>query len=100
MATSKIEGAADRNRTTRKPELAEPAGNRLAWAAIRKPAEVNCPAALARAGFPRAATPEEGRSAGAVTEPRSPGEPDRSPQCDPPEQVTGAQALTGATSGR
>jgi len=73
MATSKIEGAADRNRTTRKPELAEPAGNRLAWAAIRKPAEVNCPAALARAGFPRAATPEERRSAGSCDGAAEPG---------------------------
>jgi len=29
------------------------------------------PAALARAGLPRVLQPEEGRSAGAVTEPRS-----------------------------
>ena len=70
----------------------------MARAAIRKPAEVNCPAALARAGRSRAATPEEGRSAGSSggaavpLEPRGArAKPTAAPPCDPPEQVTGAQ---------
>ena len=74
--------------------------NRLAWAAIRKPAEVNCPAALARAGYPWGCNTPRGRSAGAVTKRPVGGssglrearaKPTAAPPCDPPEQVTGAQ---------
>jgi hypothetical protein len=78
--------------------------NRLAWAAIRKPAEVNCPAALARAGYPWGCnTPRgwSGRSCDEVARwspqrARSPGETDRRTSVRPSGAGDGGAVGAGA----